>query len=45
VESEDTGIYGGEVLAIMGAIADLNVKVDRILEYSEGGDDEEEEAD
>jgi len=40
---DEPGIYRGEVIAIMGAIADLNVKVDRILDYIEGGDDEEEE--
>ncbi len=45
MEGEETGIYRGEVIAIMGAMADINVKVDRILEYIEGGDDEEEEGD
>lgn len=40
---EAQGIYCGEVIVIMGAIADLNVKVDRILSYIEGGEDEEEE--
>jgi hypothetical protein len=43
VTDEETGIYRGEVIAIMGALADLNVKVDRILDYIEGGDDDEEE--
>lgn len=37
------GIYREEVPTIMGAIADLTVNVDRILEYLEGGDDEEED--
>lgn len=42
---EEMGIYRGEVVTIMGALADLNVKLERILDYFEGGDDEEEEAD
>ena len=33
----------GEVFAIMGALADLSVDVQRILKYLEGEDDDEEE--
>lgn len=40
---EEQGIYRGEVTTIMGVLVDVNVKVDRILAYIEGGDDEEEE--
>ena len=44
---EEQGIYRGEVMAIMGALGDLHVKVDRLLAYVEGDDDgrEEEEED
>jgi hypothetical protein len=44
---EEVGIYRGEVLTIMGAIADIDVNVRQILAYMEGddGDDEEEEED
>jgi hypothetical protein len=37
------GIYRGEVIAVMGVLADINVNVRRILEYIEGNDEEEEE--
>jgi hypothetical protein len=40
---EALGIYRGEVLAIMGALADVNANVLRILRYIEGEDDGEEE--
>ena len=40
---EEQGIYRGEVITIMGALADVHVKVDRILAYIEGDDDEAEE--
>lgn len=39
------GIYRGEVMAMMGVLADINVNVRRILEYIEGSDEEEEEED
>jgi hypothetical protein len=41
--SEEQGIYRGEVLEIMGTLADVVVVVRRILWHIEG-DDEEEEA-
>jgi hypothetical protein len=44
--NEEQGIYRGEVLAIMGALADIVVdtrKIRAILEsYDEDGDEEEE---
>ncbi|GIU95798.1 MAG: hypothetical protein KatS3mg012_2255 [Gaiellaceae bacterium] len=40
---EEQGIYRGEVLVMLGALADIRVAVDRILRYIEGEDDEEEE--
>lgn len=40
---EEQGIYRGEVMVIMGALADVGVKVTQILRYIEGEDDEEEE--
>lgn len=40
---DEQGIYRVEVLAIMGALADLTVNVERILGYFEGGDDDEAE--
>ena len=39
---EEQGIYRGEVITMMGALADIHVKVSRILAYVEGDDDEEE---
>ena len=45
---EPQGIYRGEVLAIMGALADIYAYTSRILEIVEeddGGDDESEEVD
>ena len=41
---DDQGIYRTEVLAIMGALADLTVDVRAILRYIEGDDDDEAEA-
>jgi hypothetical protein len=38
---EEQGIYRGEVIEIMGALADLRVDVRRILWYIEGGEDDE----
>lgn len=43
--SEEQGIYRGEVLEMMGALADINVGVRRILDHIEGDDDAEEEED
>lgn len=40
---EEQGIYRGEVIELMGAIADIRVDVRRILWYIEGDDDEWEE--
>ena len=40
---EAQGIYRGEVIAIMGALADIGVDVRRMLGYFEGGEDDEEE--
>jgi hypothetical protein len=40
---DEQGIYRIEVLAIMGALADLNVNVETILGYIEGDDDDEAE--
>ena len=40
---EEQGIYRGEVITIMNVLADLRAKVERILQYVEGGDDEQEE--
>lgn len=42
---EEVGIYRGEVVAMMTALADIHVGVYRILSYIEGedGDDEGEE--
>ena len=43
---EDVGIYRGEVLAIMGALADIKVETGMILAillgYDEDGNEEEE---
>jgi len=40
---EEQGIYRGEVIELMGAIADIRVDVRKILWYIEGDDDEWEE--
>jgi hypothetical protein len=40
---DEQGIYRVEVLAIMGALADLNVNVETILSYFEGDDEDEAE--
>ena len=37
------GIYRGEVVVMMGALADIIVDVRKIVGYIEGEDDEEEE--
>ena len=42
---DEQGIYRVEVLAIMGALADLTVDVTKILRYIEGEDDETQEED
>ena len=39
---EEQGIYRGEVMTMMGALADIRVDVSRILAYIEGDDGEEE---
>ncbi len=38
---EEVGIYRGEVIEMMGAIADIRVDVRRILWYIDGEDDDE----
>jgi hypothetical protein len=47
IVDEPEGIYRGEVLAIMGALADIHARTSRILRLleDEDEDDEEEEAD
>ena len=40
---EEQGISRGEVMEIMGAIADMRVDVKRILWYIEGEEDDERE--
>lgn len=40
MDGEELGIYRGEVLELMGAVADIRVDVHRILWYIEGDDDE-----
>jgi hypothetical protein len=40
---EEMGIYRGEVIEIMGALAHLRADVTKIVGYIEGDDDEEEE--
>jgi hypothetical protein len=40
---EEQGIYRGEVIEMMGALADVKVAVLRILGYIEGEDEDEEE--
>ena len=42
---EAEGIYRGEVYAIMGVLADIDVNVRRIRAILEGDDDEAEEDD
>ncbi|MBA2357340.1 MAG: hypothetical protein H0V84_02805 [Actinobacteria bacterium] len=39
---EERGIYRGEVLAIMGALADISTDTDLILTILEGGDEDDE---
>ena len=39
----EQGIYRVEVLAILGALADLMVDVNRLLRYFEGDDEDEAE--
>ena len=41
--TKSRGIYRGEVLTIMGALADIGVNVRQILAYIEGDDEDEEE--
>jgi len=41
---EEQGIYRGEVIEMIGALADIKVAVLEILGYIRGEDDEEEEA-
>jgi hypothetical protein len=44
--NEEQGIYRGEVIAMIGALADIYADTGRILSILEEGDgDEEEEAD
>ena len=45
VVDEEQGIYRGEVLEMMGALADITVGVSTILGYIEGDHDAEEEED
>jgi hypothetical protein len=45
VVDEEQGIYRGEVLEMMGALADISVGVQQILGHIEGDDDAEEEED
>jgi hypothetical protein len=45
VVDEEQGIYRGEVLEMMGALADISVGVQQILSQIEGEDDAEEEED
>lgn len=40
---EPEGIYRGEVITMMGVLADIDVNVRRILRYIEGDDEEEAE--
>ncbi len=40
---DEQGIYRVEVLAIIGALADLHVNMETILGYFEGDDDDEAE--
>jgi hypothetical protein len=41
--AEEMGIYRGEVVALMGAVADVILNTDRILELLEGDGEEDEE--
>jgi hypothetical protein len=41
---EETGIYRGEVIAIMGALADVSSDTAHILAILRGEDDDDEEA-
>jgi hypothetical protein len=41
VDDEERGIYRGEVIEIMGAVADIRVDVRKVLWYIEGEDDDE----
>ena len=43
IVDDEHGIYRVEVLAIMGALADLTVDVKSILRYIQGEDDDEAE--
>lgn len=40
---EAQGIYRGEVIAMMGALADINANVNTIVDYLLRGEDEEED--
>ena len=40
---EPQGIYRGEVIAMMGALADINANVKTMVDYFLGGEDEEED--
>ncbi len=40
---EETGIYRGEVLAIMGALSDVYANTEHILTLLRGEDEDEEE--
>jgi len=42
-DAEEMGIYRGEVASIIWALADLRVRVDKVLELLEEEDGEEEE--
>ena len=43
MDDEEVGIYRGEVRTIMWKLADIDVNVEKILDYIEGDDDEWEE--
>jgi hypothetical protein len=45
VPKDDAIVYRSEVLAIIGALADLVVDVRAVREWPEGDDEEEEEED
>ena len=42
MEREEVGIYRGEVRAIMIALAEIIARLDKILDYIEGDEGEEE---
>lgn len=42
---EEQGIFRGEVIAMMGALADIDVNVRRVLHLIEGEDSDEEAED